>query len=309
MQQRRMLLVVTIVLVVVAIGMTLWWFLSRRIVTSETPPTVQEPKMKVVVAAMDLPQGITLIHRDVQVAEVPVGKAPQDVVTDTSEAVGAILTRDVREGTPLQRRFLQPPPEKLRGFSVPMGLRGVVLYQPFTEGAADILLPGDWVDVIATKKEGEVTVAEVIVRRAQVLVAEDYAPGMTKEERLRQQALTEAEKATPPLPEAQPGQQGQPQEQARPTPTMRRLVLAVTPKEAVRLVRAMDEGRALTVLRNRQDFLPIPILRSPAARPVRRPEERPPTTRPVTTVAPMVRPMQTIVVYRGTQREEIFISR
>ncbi len=306
MQQRRTLLVVTFVLLAAAVGVTLW-VLSRRAAPPERPKA-QEPKMKVVVAATDLPQGATIVSRDIQVAEVPVEKAPQDAVTDVSEAVGAILTQDVQEGTPFQRRFLQPPPEKLRGFSIPMGLRGVVLYQPFTEGAADILLAGDWVDVIATKKEEAFTVAEVIVRRAKVLAAEDYAPGMTREERLRQQALTKAEQATPSLPELQPGQQGQPQEQARPTPTMRRLVLAVTPQEGVRLVRAMEEGRALTVLRNRQDFLPIPVLRSPEARPVRRPEERHPTFRPVTTVS-TVQPMQTIVVYRGTQREEIIVSR
>ena len=37
---------------------------------------------------------------------------------------------------------------------------------------------------------------------------------------------------------------------------MRRLVLAVTPQEALRLARAIEEGRAITVMRNARDFSP-----------------------------------------------------
>ena len=39
---------------------------------------------------------------------------------------------------------------------------------------------------------------------------------------------------------------------------MRRLVLAVTPQEALRLARAIEEGRALTVMRDERDFSPLP---------------------------------------------------
>ncbi len=319
MAQRRRFLIAALLLVVAIIA-TLWVWQRRQPTPSVGEQTV--PKMKVFVATRDLPKGTKVTSTDLAPQEIPVADAPKDAVTDPAQAANAILLQDVRQGQPLRLTMLLPSPEQRREFRIPMGLRGFVLYQPFTEGAADLLLPGDLVDVIATKRVGEVSVAEVIVQRAQVLVAENYTPGMSREERLRQAAFTPVEQSPiAAAAEARPAEgQSQPEPAARqpqqtgqpPAATMRRIVLAVTPQEALRLARAIEEGRALTVMRNERDFSPLPPLRSPQTPTVSQPLSRPapsvlqPSSPTLSAVTP--RPVRTVTIYRGTQREEVAVS-
>lgn len=310
-------IVVSVIFLAIAIGVTAVVWMRRK----QPLETTQEPlKVRVVVAARDLPPRKILTSGDVTTAEISADKMPQGALMRVEEAVGSILLRSTMKGEVISQGSLQQTPEKLRKFSVPMGLRGFVLYQHFMEGAADVVLPGDWVDVIATKQievergAGTATLAEVIVRRAQVLVAEDYSPELSREERLRQQVLTKAEKMTPPPPEPQ----GQPSgaakpvvEPPRPQVNVIRLILAVTAEEAVRMARALEEGRVLTVLRNERDIYPIPPLRSPEFRPQPVSRSVAPSVeiaRPSTISAP-VHPAQTVVIYRGSQREEMLVGR
>jgi Flp pilus assembly protein CpaB len=317
MAQRRRFLIAAL-LVVAAIIATFWVWQRRQPTPSVSEQIV--PKMKVFVATRDLPKGTKVTSTDLAPQEIPVTEAPKDAVTDPAQAANAILLQDVRQGQPLRLTMLLPSPEQRREFRIPMGLRGFVLYQPFTEGAADLLLPGDLVDVIATKQVGEVSVAEVIVQRAQVLVAENYTPGMSREERLRQAAFAPVEQSPmAAAAEARPAE-GQPQPATRqpqqtgqpPAATMRRIVLAVTPQEALRLARAVEEGRALTVMRNERDFSPLPPLRSPQTLAVSQPPSRPasPALQPSSPTLPAVtpRPVRTVTIYRGTQREEVAVS-
>ncbi len=316
MPQRRMLLLAAVVCAGVALVATLW--LTRRGQAPSAPPMGQEPAVKkipVVVAARDLEKGARLSSADVRIAELPENQVPKDAVTDVEFVVNSILLQKAPKDSPLRLSQLMPPPEQLREFSVPLGMRGFVLYQPFTEGAADILLPGDLVDVIATHRHGETTVAEIIVRRAQVLVAENYVPGMSREEMVRQRILSRAAQTTPTPPEPQKTQpqptQPTPESETKAAATMRRIVLAVTPAEAVRLARALEEGRTLTVLRNERDYFMTPPLRSPEKIPSTA-APQPAPTRPVAqqiTPTRPVAPARVIVVYRGTEREEVIVSR
>mgnify|MGYP000101677352 CR=1 FL=1 len=312
MPQRRVLLLAAVVCAGVALVATLW--VTRRGQEPSAPPASQEQivkKVPVIVAVRDLPKGARVSRADVRVVELPEEKVPKDVVTNLEAVANSILLQEVPKDSPLRLSQLMPPPEQLREFSVPLGMRGFVLYQPFTEGAADILLPGDLVDVIATHRHGDTTVAEIIVRRAQVLVAENYVPGMSREEMLRQRILSRAAQTTPAPPEPQAAQpKPTPEgEGAKSTATMRRIVLAVTPAEAVRLARALEEGRTLTVLRNERDYFLTPPLRSPEKLPT---ATQPQPPRPVVQqVAPSrpVAPVRTVVVYRGTEREEVVVTR
>lgn len=315
MPQRRMLLLAAVVCAVVALIATLW--VTRREQAPSAPPTGQEPTVKkvpVVVATRDLPKGARLSSADVRIAELPEDQVPKDAVTDIELVSNSILLQKVSKDSPLRLSQLMPPPEQLREFSVPLGMRGFVLYQPFTEGAADILLPGDLVDVIATRRHGETTIAEIIVRRAQVLVAENYVPGVSREEMVRQRILSRAAQATPTPPEPKETQpqptQPTPESETKAAATMRRIVLAVTPAEAVRLARALEEGRTLTVLRNERDYFMTPTLRSPERIPSTAPQPAParPVARQITSTRP-VSPARVIVVYRGTEREEVLVSR
>lgn len=317
MLQRRVLFVLTIVFAIIALGVT-WWILRRNQAQVQTQQEPEVKKVSVLVAARDLPKGIRISDADVRFADLPENQVPKDAAMEVETIKNSILRQDISKDSPIRLSSLIPPPEQLREFSVPIGLRGFVLYQPFTEGAADILLPGDLVDVVAIRRVGEVALAEVVVSRAQVLMAQDYAPGMTREERMRQRILSEAEQRTPAPPE--PQQQAQTEGERRATPTMRQIVLAVTPEESVRLARAIEEGRALTVLRNERDYFLTPPIRSPkrllepeGQRPeAQRPE--PPRATPQPVVQPAmavqpVKPVRTVVIYRGTQKEEVIVNR
>lgn len=310
MPQRRVLLLAAVVCAGIALIVTLW--MTRGGKPPSAPTSGQEvavKKVPVVVAARDLPKGAKISSGDVRVVEFPEDKVPKDAVTDVEAVANSILLQEVPKDSPLRVSQLMPSPEQLREFSVPIGMRGFVLYQPFTEGAADILLPGDLVDVIATNRHGDVTVAEVIVRRAQVLVAENYVPGMRREEMIRQRILSRAAQTTPSPSEPQATESAPTGEGEKSAATMRRIVLAVTPEEAVRLARALEEGRTLTVLRNERDYFLTPPLRSPERIPTPTP---PQPTRPIVqkeVPARPVMPVRTIVVYRGTQREEVVVSR
>ncbi|MCS7185929.1 MAG: Flp pilus assembly protein CpaB [Armatimonadota bacterium] len=316
MPQRRMLLLAAVVCASVALLATLW--LNRRGQAPSAPPTGQEQTVKkipVVVAARDLEKGARLSSADVRIIELPEDQVPKDAVTDMDLVANSILLQRAPKDLPLRLSQLMPPPEQLREFSVPLGMRGFVLYQPFTEGAADILLPGDLVDVIGIRRHGEMTIAEVIARRAQVLVAENYVPGVSREEMVRQRILSRVSQTTPAPPETQKVQpqptQPTPESETKAAATMRRIVLAVTPAEAVRLARALEEGRTLTVLRNERDYFMTPPLRSPEKIPSTSPPQ-PAPTRPVAQQITPTRPFtpaRVIVVYRGTEREEVIFSR
>lgn len=316
MSQRRMLLLAAVVCAGVALITTLW--VTRRGQAPSAPPTGQEPAIKkvpVVVVAKDLPKGARLSSADVRVVELPENQVPKDAIADVELVSNSILLQKAPKDTPLRLSQIMPPPEQFREFSVPLGMRGFVLYQPFTEGAADILLPGDLVDVIATRRHGETTIAEVIVRRAQVLVAENYVPGVSREEMVRQRILSRAAQTTPTPPEPQKVQpqltQPTTESETKAAATMRRIVLAVTPEETVKLARALEEGRTLTVLRNENDYFLTPPLRSPEkvpTTPVPKPAPPHPVVQPVAPTRP-VAPSRVIVVYRGTEREEVIVNR
>lgn len=314
MPQRRLLLLAAVVCAGVALIVTLW--VTRHGQAPSAPPASREQTVKkvpVIVAARDLPKGAKLSSADIRIVELPENEVPKDAVTDAQAALNSTLIQEVPKDAPLRLSQLVPPPEQLREFSVPIGMRGFALYQPFTEGAADLLFPGDLVDVIATRREGNTTVAEIVVRRARVLVAENYVPGVSREEIVRQRTLARAAKVTPTPPEPQarpqPSQLPPEGEGTKANATMRRIVLAVTPSEAVRLARALEEGRALTVLRNEQDYFLTPPLRSPEKIPTPTPSQ---PSRPIVhRVAPSrpVVPVRTVIVYRGTEREEVIVSR
>jgi Flp pilus assembly protein CpaB len=318
MAQRRRFLIAAL-LVVAAIIATFWVWQRRQPTPSVSEQIV--PKMKVFVATRDLPKGTKVTSTDLAPQEIPVTEAPKDAVTDPAQAANAILLQDVRQGQPLRLTMLLPSPEQRREFRIPMGLRGFVLYQPFTEGAADLLLPGDLVDVIATKRVGEVSVAEVIVQRAQVLVAENYTPGMSREERLRQAAFAPVEQSPmAAAAEARPAE-GQPQPATR--QPQQNWSTSCRHDASHRLGSDTSGSLALSTSRRGRAcfdgdaqrtglFAPASLAVAPNA--CRVPAAIPPcllpALQPSSPTLPSVtpRPVRTVTIYRGTQREEVAVS-
>jgi Flp pilus assembly protein CpaB len=116
----------------------------------------------VLVAAGDLQGGSVLSERDVRLAQVPAGSAPEGVATAAEEVVGRVLAAPLRAGEPVTD-------VRLVGPGLLAGYPGAVLapVRVADAGAVGLLDVGDVVDVVATSPEtGR---AGVVARRVPVV--------------------------------------------------------------------------------------------------------------------------------------------
>ncbi len=130
------------------------------------PP--QPPTRAVVVAAGDLPTGITLAPADLEVAAVPGGVLPDTTFTAAHQVVGRVLAAPLAAGEAVGGHRLTPAPV----WSLPPGT--MPLPVRFADGsAAGLLTAGQHVDVLAAGRPGldvaTTTPAELVAQRALVL--------------------------------------------------------------------------------------------------------------------------------------------
>ncbi|MGH2740004.1 MAG: Flp pilus assembly protein CpaB [Actinomycetota bacterium] len=103
----------------------------------------------ILVAAVDLPRGVTLEADMLRTTRIPIAYAPPGVLSKVDEAIGLVLLTDLLTGEPLT------PSRLSRGGPiaalVPDGLRAIAVTVPMPAGA---LAPGDRVDLFATYAAG-----------------------------------------------------------------------------------------------------------------------------------------------------------
>ncbi|KEA65530.1 Flp pilus assembly protein RcpC/CpaB [Marinobacterium lacunae] len=170
----------------------------------------------VVYAAMDIPYGQPIERRHLKIQLLPEDLVPANSVADPAEIEGMIPTQDILVGDVIRRQRLSEhqegatlaaliDPEK-RAFTV--RVNDVV-------GVAGFLLPGNHVDVIATKNEGGGVKARTVLKDIKVLAVDQKA---------------RTDKNDPIV--------------------VRAVTLELTPKESEELAKARDEGRIQLTLRN-----------------------------------------------------------
>lgn len=170
----------------------------------------------VVYAAMDIPYGQPIERRHLDIKMVPNDLLPRNGINDPAEVEGMIPTQDILAGDVLRRERLSDhhegatlaaliDPEK-RAFTV--RVNDVV-------GVAGFLLPGNHVDIIATKNEGNNVKAQTVLRAIKVLAVDQKA---------------RTDKNDPIV--------------------VRAVTLELTPRESEQLAKAREEGRIQLTLRN-----------------------------------------------------------
>lgn len=170
----------------------------------------------VVYAAMDIPYGQAIERRHLDIKMVPNDLVPTNGIGDPAEVEGMIPTQDILAGDVLRLERLSDhhegatlaaliDPEK-RAFTV--RVNDVV-------GVAGFLLPGNHVDIIATKNEGKNVKAKTVLRAIKVLAVDQKA---------------RTDKNDPIV--------------------VRAVTLELTPKESEELAKAREEGRIQLTLRN-----------------------------------------------------------
>ncbi len=154
-------------LIAVALGLVTakvgWDLVTKKKVAAEM-------KMeKVVVAKRDLDAGTQVEPSDVMTVSWPAETVPKNAYTEVKDVVGRTVVGMVVANQPLLEGLMAPidSPGGLQAL-VPEGMRAVTVEVNESSGVAGLLVPGARVDVIATLRDGQDTVAKTIVENVRV---------------------------------------------------------------------------------------------------------------------------------------------
>lgn len=171
----------------------------------------------VVVAAIDVPPGETLVQEQIRTVMWPKTSLPPGAIDNPSLALGRLTVKDLVVGEPVLESKLAPKDVTtgVMTFLIPPGQRAVTVGVDQVSGVSGFILPNSHVDVIATTQApGGVKMSRTVLQNLRVL-----AIGQILDQK-----------------------DGKPV----PVPTV---TLAVTPGEAEMLTLASNEGHLQLVLR------------------------------------------------------------
>ena len=245
----------------------------------------------VVVAAMDIPAGESLIQEKIQAIPWPKAGMPQGTVDNPTQVLGRLTVRDFVAGEPIFESKLAPKDVTtgVMTFLIPEGQRAITVAVDQVSGVSGFILPDSHVDIIVTTTPpGAPKRSRTILQNMRVL-----AVG---------QIITQ--------------QEGKPV-------TVPTVTLAVTPDEAERIAMASTEGRLQLALRKFGDqeevrtrgvtvwrMLTPPGLSQPKIKVAKKPS---PTSKPVAKPAPPPAPVHKIEIIRASKgairkQEETFVK-
>lgn len=235
MPTRRLILIfgVALVCAVLASVLVVRYVRTREEEARQTRMEVQP----VVVATSDIPIGTRLDAKLVAIREWPKAGIPQAAVSTPEAVLGRLVKGEIARDEPILDHRLFPKDLSgapgIMSVIVPSGKRAMAIGVNEVIGVSGFILPKDRVDVIATKtgqNAGKPT--ETILRNIEVL-----AVG----KRLEQEGKQNIEVPT--------------------------VTMAVTPEQAERLARALQEGKIHIALRSIMDAqtVDLPTVPRPAA--------------------------------------------
>jgi pilus assembly protein CpaB len=172
----------------------------------------------VIAAAMDIPYGTDLEARHIKVMTLPKGTAPENAIRDAAEVEGKVATTDILRGEILMKdRFAEHGTGSTLAALIEKGMRAVTVRVDDVIGVAGFLLPGNRVDVLASRMDqrSHRAVTETILKNLKVLAVDQTA---------------QTEKNDPVV--------------------VRAVTLEMTPEDSEKLVKAKAEGTIQLALRN-----------------------------------------------------------
>jgi pilus assembly protein CpaB len=243
------------------------WMLDRAELAQSQRPTTQG----LMIASRDLSAGTRLESDDVQAMQVVTADRPMGSFISKDEIVGQIVTTELRAGELVLAPHLSEDVEgsALAALLSP-NMRAVAVRVDDVVGVAGFILPGNHVDVIATRDDGRQTVAQTLLSNVRVLAVDQQAS---------------ADPTTPQV--------------------VRAVTLEVTPQGAEAIARARHQGQLQLSLRHPRDGRDGPTLQMAE---VTAPSVDSAAAAAAATVAPApTRPRQStssdrVEVLRGTHR-------
>jgi pilus assembly protein CpaB len=227
--------------------------------------------VQVVVAANDLPVGVTLSKNDLTTLDWFSDTVPAGAFTKPDAIVGRPLLYPLSAKQPVLDRDLgvQGAGIGLAG-KIPAGMRATAVRSNEISGVAGFLYPGSHVDVLVTltPSGGNMPTTRTVLQNVQVLTA---------------------------------GQTIEPDPQGRPH-SVNVVTLLVTPENSQRLQLASSQGNIQFVLRSGADHEQAEI--SPTRLDQLFPSDKPPVAKAVKRTARQAPPMYMLEVIQGTKRSE-----
>lgn len=222
------------------------WIQSQQQVTEAK---VEKPQsIPVVSAAVDIPYGETITANHLQVSMVPAEVAPVNGFTSAAQVQGQIANAHILQGEVIRtERVSSTAPGTTLAMLIDPEMRAITVRVDDVVGVAGFLLPGNKVDIIATRKprKGERVISNTVIRDVKVLAVDQ---------------LARTDKNDPVV--------------------VRAVTLEVTPPMAERLAQARDEGKIQLTLRNPVAIEPPPPVISVAPKRKQRTVRRAPSGPP-----------------------------
>jgi pilus assembly protein CpaB len=240
MFKRRGLFLVVVSLVM---GVVAAWAANNWVQTRLGPSGEDVKADTVIAAALDIPYGTKIEARHIRVLTLPEGTAPEHAAREAAQIEGMVATIDVMRGEILMRdRFAEHGTGSTLAALVQKDMRAVTVRVDDVVGVAGFLLPGNRVDVLASRMDNQTrrALTDTILKNLKVL-AVDQTASTDKNEPVIVRAVT----------------------------------LEMTPPQSEVLFKAKEEGSIQLTLRNplTQDELvaeappPAPVVRPAAPRP------------------------------------------
>lgn len=252
-----------LVLISLAMGGLAAWAANNWVQTRLGPGGEAPDDMdRVVVAAMDITYGTKIDARHVRLLEFPPDTVPDSAFRQTEQVRDMVATTNIMRGEILLRdRFSAHETGSTLAALVADGMRAVTVRVDDVVGVAGFLLPGNRVDVLATRLERDRrATTETILRNLRVLAVDQTAA---------------TDRNDPVI--------------------VRAVTLEMSPAQSEQLVKAKEEGTIQLTLRNplapdeEEEEVVVQEPPPPAPRPVVRPAPRPAPTE------------STITIIRGTR--------
>jgi pilus assembly protein CpaB len=245
MPKRRGLILITLS-VLMAVGAA--YVANEWVIAKVMPDTeIDENRQQVVAAAMSIPFATKVEERHLKFVDLPEDLAPEGFYTMTEDVVGMVSTTAIPRGEILiADRFRAHSAGSTLAALVETDMRAVTVRVDDVVGVAGFLLPGNRVDVLASRKQNNRRAeTDTILRNIKVLAVDQTAAADSNEPVI-----------------------------------VRAVTLEMLPKQAEELVRARTEGSIQLTLRNplaQEVEAPPPPPPRVVARQAPRPRVAPPT--------------------------------
>mgnify|MGYP001815494249 FL=1 len=253
MFRKRGLLLLTLSLV---FGVGAAWVANNWVQARSESADAGSNQSQVMVAAMTIPYGTKVEARHVRTMQLPAKAIPSGAIRDLVSVDGHVATTEVLAGEILfESRFVEHESGSTLAALIEPNKRAVTVRVDDVAGVAGFLLPGNYVDVLATRLErsSKRAVSETVLRHVKVLAVDQTAKTDDNE----------------PV-------------------VVRAVTLEMTPAQAEVLVKRKEEGTIHLTLRNPLDMMVAeekePVAEPAPKAPVRRTAPRRPTNTTVTII-------------------------